>query len=141
MLRSYLTENGIYGEEQANLHHEGGTNAKGYYEYTGDDGKLYRVNYQSNHEGFKPEGDHIPTPPPIPEAIARALKYVDDKRKANGENPLFDHRGFRIDNLSKDMVASIKSIHIEEMPRDIARQIHELQVDVDNLYGNVPYYT
>lgn len=119
------------------MHHEGGTHAKGYYEYTGDDGKLYRVNYKSTHEGFVPEGDHIPTPPPIPEAIARALKYVDDKRKANGEKPLFDERGFRIDHMSKDLVKEIKAIHIEEMPREIADQIHELQLEMEALYGNL----
>ncbi|XP_046811088.1 uncharacterized protein LOC111688680 isoform X4 [Lucilia cuprina] len=132
---AYLTENGIYGEEQAKLHHTGGTHAQGYYEYTGDDGKLYRVNYKSTHEGFVPEGDHIPTPPPIPAAIARALKYVDDKRKENGEKPLFDERGFRIDHMSKDMVKSIKSIHIENMPQDIAEQIHELQLEMEAIYG------
>lgn len=130
-LYSFLTENGIYGEEQAKLHHTGGTHAQGYYEYTGDDGKLYRVNYKSTNEGFVPEGDHIH---PIPEAIARALKYVDEKRKANGEKPIFDERGFRIDHLSKDTVKSIKSIHVEDMPQDIAAQIHELQMEMEALY-------
>lgn len=26
--------------------------------------------------GFQPQGDHLPVPPPIPEAIQRALKYL-----------------------------------------------------------------
>ncbi|XP_037943940.1 larval cuticle protein LCP-30-like isoform X2 [Teleopsis dalmanni] len=129
---AYLTENGIYGEEQAKLHHEGGTHAKGYYEYTGDDGKLYRVNYKSNHEGFMPMGEHIPTPPPIPEAIARALKWVDEKRKANGEMPMFDERGFRIDKMmTKDIMAKIKSIHVEDMPAEIGEKIRELQREME----------
>lgn len=140
-LSSYLTENGIYGEEQAKLHKNGGTDAKGFYEYTGDDGKLYRVHYESNHKGFVPKGDHIPTPPPIPEAIARALKYVDDLRKSRGEMPMFDQRGFRIDQMSsKDIMAKIKSIHLEEMPKEISEQIIELQHEVEQYQQMIQAY-
>ncbi|KAH8297023.1 hypothetical protein KR044_003712, partial [Drosophila immigrans] len=128
---AFLTENGIYGEEQAKLHHTGGTHAKGYYEYTGDDGKLYRVNYASNDGGFMPEGEHIPTPPPIPEAIARALKYVEDQHKANGDKPLFDHRGFRINHMTKEIKAQLKSIHLEEMPKELGDQLRMLQHEVE----------
>lgn len=128
---SFLTENGIYGEEQAKVHHTGGTHAKGVYEYTGDDGKLYRVNYHSNDGGFMPEGEHIPTPPPIPEAIARALKYVEEQHKANGDKPLFDHRGFRINYMTKDIKEQIKAIHLEEMPKELSDQILMLQHEVE----------
>ncbi|EDW01010.1 larval cuticle protein LCP-30 [Drosophila grimshawi] len=128
---AFLTENGIYGEEQAKLHHEGGTHAKGYYEYTGDDGKLYRVNYASNDGGFMPEGEHIPTPPPIPEAIARALKYVEEQHKANGNKPLYDHRGFRINHMTKEIKAQIKSIHLEQMPKELSDQIRMLEHEVE----------
>ncbi|XP_022227771.2 larval cuticle protein LCP-30 isoform X1 [Drosophila obscura] len=127
---AFLTENGIYGEEQAKLHHNGGTHAKGYYEYTGDDGKLYRVNYASNDGGFMPEGDHIPTPPPIPEAIARALKYVEEQHKANG-GAQFDHRGFRINHMTKDIKAQIKSMHLERMPKELGDQIRMLEHEVE----------
>ncbi|XP_034108934.1 larval cuticle protein LCP-30 isoform X1 [Drosophila albomicans] len=128
---AFLTENGIYGEEQAKLHHTGGTHAKGYYEYTGDDGKLYRVNYSSNDGGFMPEGEHIPTPPPIPEAIARALKYVEEQHKANGDKPLFDHRGFRINHMTKDIKAQLKAIHVERMPKELADQLRMLEHEVE----------
>ncbi|KAI8038405.1 larval cuticle protein LCP-30 isoform X1 [Drosophila gunungcola] len=124
---SYLTENGIYGEEQAKLHHTGGTHAKGYYEYTGDDGKLYRVNYASNNGGFMPEGDHIH---PIPDAIARALKYVEEQHKANG-GAQFDHRGFRINHMTKDIKAQIKAIHVERMPKELGDQIRMLEHEVE----------
>lgn len=59
-----------------------GTNAQGYYQYTGDDGKLYKVEYTVGEQGFVPMGDHIPTPPPIPIEIQRALAYVAAKKKA-----------------------------------------------------------
>ncbi|KAH8301629.1 hypothetical protein KR059_007067, partial [Drosophila kikkawai] len=124
---AYLTENGIYGEEQAKLHHTGGTHAKGYYEYTGDDGKLYRVNYASNDGGFMPQGDHIH---PIPEAIARALKYVEEQHKANG-GAQFDHRGFRINHMTKDIKAQIKSLDTVHMPKELSAKIHMLEHEVE----------
>lgn len=90
----YHTENGIYGEEKAHLHPDNGTSASGYYEYTGDDGELYRVNYKSDHRGFIPEGDHIPTPPPVPDAIKRALEYVAKKKETHGavQSGRYEHR-------------------------------------------------
>ncbi|KAH8285091.1 hypothetical protein KR054_005076, partial [Drosophila jambulina] len=124
---AYLTENGIYGEEQAKLHHTGGTHAKGYYEYTGDDGKLYRVNYASNDGGFMPQGDHIH---PIPDAIARALKYIEEQHKANG-GAQFDHRGFRINHMTKDIKAQIKGLDRMHMTKELTAQIRMLEHEVE----------
>ncbi|XP_047991037.1 vegetative cell wall protein gp1-like isoform X2 [Leguminivora glycinivorella] len=48
----------------------------GDYSYTGDDGKNYRITYIADENGYQPQGDHLPTPPPVPEQIARALAYL-----------------------------------------------------------------
>ncbi|EDX06756.1 GD10873 [Drosophila simulans] len=127
LFNSYLTENGIYGEEQAKLHHTGGTHAKGFYEYTGDDGKLYRVNYASNDGGFMPQGDHIH---PIPDAIVRALKYVEEQHKING-GAQFDHRGFRINHMTKDLKAQMKTIHQEGIPMELTVKLHMLEHEIE----------
>ncbi|XP_059482159.1 endocuticle structural glycoprotein ABD-4-like [Neocloeon triangulifer] len=50
--------------------------AEGRFTYTGDDGQQYTITYVADENGFQPQGDHLPTPPPIPAAIQRALDYI-----------------------------------------------------------------
>lgn len=82
---SYETENGIAAEESGKLANKGtdkeAMRAKGFYQYTGPDNVLYYVGYTADENGFLPQGNHIPTPPPIPAEIARSLEYL----KAHGK--------------------------------------------------------
>lgn len=48
----------------------------GSYSYTSPEGQVITVNYIANEFGFQPVGDHIPTPPPIPEAILKSLQHI-----------------------------------------------------------------
>lgn len=48
---------------------------QGSYSYTGPDGVLYTITYIADENGFRAEGAHIPTPPPIPEAIQKSLAF------------------------------------------------------------------
>ncbi|KOB72938.1 Cuticular protein PxutCPR18 [Operophtera brumata] len=54
--------------------HESGTEAHGAFSYTGDDGQVYTVTYTADENGFHAQGAHLPTSPPIPEAIAKSLE-------------------------------------------------------------------
>ena len=47
---------------------------QGSYSYTGPDGITVSLTYTADENGFVPQGDHLPTPPPIPEAILRSLE-------------------------------------------------------------------
>ncbi|GBP79356.1 Cuticle protein 3 [Eumeta japonica] len=69
---NYETENGIKAEEQG--HEADGIQAQGGFQYTGDDGQLYAISYAADQGGFQPQGAHLPTAPPTPEAILKALE-------------------------------------------------------------------
>lgn len=45
----------------------------GEYSYTGSDGKLYKVSYKSDENGYRAEGDHLPKTSAI---ILRALSNI-----------------------------------------------------------------
>ncbi|XP_013106447.1 endocuticle structural glycoprotein SgAbd-2 [Stomoxys calcitrans] len=77
---AYETGNGIVAEEQGYLKNPGSNAeaqvAEGFFSYTAPDGTPIRITYAADENGFVPQGDHLPTPPPIPEAIQKALAYL-----------------------------------------------------------------
>lgn len=73
---AYETENQIFAEEQG-FQKDGGIQvAQGQYQYTSPEGQVVRLVYMADENGFQPQGAHLPTPPPIPKIIQRALDYV-----------------------------------------------------------------
>ncbi|XP_014247132.1 endocuticle structural glycoprotein ABD-4-like [Cimex lectularius] len=80
---SYETANGLKGEETGSLKpaqdpKDGNVVVvKGSYSYTDPDGQLVQVTYVADDlGGFQPQGAHLPTPPPIPPAIQKALDFL-----------------------------------------------------------------
>ncbi|XP_055600680.1 pupal cuticle protein 36a-like [Uranotaenia lowii] len=92
----YATGNGIQ-------HREEGYNRKigpelgeqivnGGYSYTGPDGKVYSVQYKADAGGFQPVGDHLPTPPPLPQELQEAYNLhakLYAEAAARPKNPAF----------------------------------------------------
>lgn len=76
------TANGINAEESGKIETTAdggeGLRSQGFYQYIGDDGQLYRVDYVADDNGFVPQGDHIPKTPP---AIEKLLAYLASQPK------------------------------------------------------------
>jgi hypothetical protein len=69
----YETSNGIKGSESG----VGGQYAQGSSSYYAPDGQLISLTYTVDENGgYQPQGAHLPTPPPIPAAILKALEYI-----------------------------------------------------------------
>lgn len=74
---AFKTVNGISVQEEGHLKNAGSEaeaqSVQGSYSYTGTDGVVYSIQYIADENGFRPVGAHLPTPPPIPDAIQRSL--------------------------------------------------------------------
>ncbi|XP_064075708.1 endocuticle structural glycoprotein ABD-4-like [Vanessa tameamea] len=72
------TEGGIYHEQRGSFKGspEPSLLVEGQYQYTAPDGQVINLLYTADENGFHPTGDHLPTPPPIPPQIQRALDYI-----------------------------------------------------------------
>ncbi|XP_013199627.1 pupal cuticle protein 20-like [Amyelois transitella] len=81
---NYETGNGISAHESGAPRAPGpegpAVTAEGGFSYRAPDGQQISLSYTADENGFHPTGSHIPTPPPIPEAILRSIQF-------NRQNP------------------------------------------------------
>ncbi|XP_067000864.1 endocuticle structural glycoprotein SgAbd-3-like [Anabrus simplex] len=76
---SFKNSDGTEAEQSGQLKQigaEAGEAVQGSASYTAPDGTPIRLTYTADENGYQPQGEHLPVPPPIPEAIARALAYL-----------------------------------------------------------------
>ncbi|XP_015429440.1 PREDICTED: larval cuticle protein LCP-17-like [Dufourea novaeangliae] len=77
---SYETGNGIKAEEHGQARQLNETSSviavQGSYSYALEDGSPVALSYVADENGFQPQGEHLPTPPPIPAGILKALEYI-----------------------------------------------------------------
>ena len=76
----FETGNGIKAEESGQVKNAGteteALEAQGAVSYKDDQGQEVSLTYVANENGFQPQGAHLPTTPPIPPAIQRALEWI-----------------------------------------------------------------
>ncbi|XP_066250408.1 pupal cuticle protein 36-like [Euwallacea similis] len=93
---NYETANRISAEEQGEARGDG-TKTRGSYSYISPEGERISITYTADENGFVPQGSHIPTPPPIPEAILKSLQENADA-EARG---VFDDGQYRGEGLNE----------------------------------------
>ncbi|XP_058979468.1 larval cuticle protein 4-like, partial [Musca domestica] len=80
--QSDVSEHGFqYAYDTTNAIHAAAAGSA-YGEHNGDfswispEGEHVAIQYVADENGYQPSGDILPTPPPIPEAILKALEYI-----------------------------------------------------------------
>ncbi|XP_046960688.1 endocuticle structural glycoprotein SgAbd-8-like [Vanessa cardui] len=76
---SFETGNGISADEKGEVKKVGDVDTlavSGQFQYPSEDGQNIQLTYVADENGFQPQGAHLPTAPPVPEAIQRSLAYL-----------------------------------------------------------------
>ncbi|XP_014099040.2 larval cuticle protein 4 [Bactrocera oleae] len=66
------TSNGIQSSQSGDVN----GNVHGDFQWVSPEGEHVQISYIADENGYQPKSDLLPTPPPIPEAILRALEYI-----------------------------------------------------------------
>ncbi|KAH8302057.1 hypothetical protein KR044_002305, partial [Drosophila immigrans] len=72
-------DNGQKQQQEGHLQGQGEEQAivqQGAFSWTSPEGKPIEISYVADENGYQPTGAHLPTPPPIPEAIQKAIEYI-----------------------------------------------------------------
>lgn len=85
---TYETGNGISADQKGELKKIGNVEAlevQGEFKYPSEHGEQISLTYTADENGFHPQGAHLPTAPPVPAAIQRALAYLATAAPAHAE--------------------------------------------------------
>lgn len=63
------SKKGPYGEDE-----DGSLQVDGQFYYQSPEGIPITLTYRADENGFQPQGAHLPTPPPLPEALVQAIR-------------------------------------------------------------------
>ncbi|ALC40828.1 maker24 [Drosophila busckii] len=80
---SYDITNGIGAQEAGDDHNH----VHGQYHFVSKEGLPVAISYTADENGYHPHGDLLPTPPPTPEAILKALAYIEAHPHKEQQHP------------------------------------------------------
>lgn len=83
---SFETANHIVQQETGHLKSADSSTVQGSYSYTAPDGQTYTVNYVADENGYRADGAHLPTPPPVSEVILKSLRQNAVEEAARGRS-------------------------------------------------------
>lgn len=69
---AYQTSNGINVQENG----VGGQQSQGQAQWYAPSGEPVAISWIADAFGYRVQGTHLPTPPPIPAAILRSIEYI-----------------------------------------------------------------
>ncbi|XP_067000872.2 endocuticle structural glycoprotein SgAbd-2 [Anabrus simplex] len=101
---NYQTGDGINAQESGYLKNAGAgpereaQTVQGSFSYTAPDGTPITLTYTADENGFRPQGAHLPTPPPIPEAIAKSLNLVSQPQQPYNQYNQYSQNQYRPGN-------------------------------------------
>ncbi|KAL1516642.1 hypothetical protein ABEB36_000527 [Hypothenemus hampei] len=72
---AYETGNDIAAQEEGSAQ-SGWNKAQGSYRFVSPEGQNFEITYTADENGYVPQGAHLPTPPPIPDAILKSLEVI-----------------------------------------------------------------
>ncbi|KAI9583065.1 larval cuticle protein 4-like [Glossina fuscipes] len=67
------TSNNIHEQASGDAH----GNVHGDFEWVSPEGVHVKVSYTADEQGYHPSSDLLPTPPPVPVAILKALEFIN----------------------------------------------------------------
>lgn len=59
----------------------------GSYSYPSQEGRVIALSYDADKDGFRPRGEHLPTPPPVPESFFFAIRLHELAAGRGPEKP------------------------------------------------------
>ncbi|KAG5307244.1 CUD2 protein, partial [Acromyrmex insinuator] len=113
---SYETEGGILQRESGSRKYAGTSDEtqliQGSVQYNAPDGTPIAMSWTADEFGTQVSGSHIPTPPPIPPAIQRALEWIakqpttpepiEKNNPTQNAVPRSDNRQFRLSSNKRN---------------------------------------
>lgn len=68
---SYSSDDGTNRDESGVPNANGGHTQSGGWSYISPEGQVISLQFEADENGYRPIGDHLPTPPPLPPALQR----------------------------------------------------------------------